>query len=97
MEFKAIIQTILAITLPIIKKLIASKVVPFLKRRAYEKVDGKVDDLIKDLAQNAGKIKDETDELKKLAYIEGTKLGVDTLRAIAIKLNQASDEIEKVL
>lgn len=97
MEFKAIIQTILTITLPIIKNLIASKVVPFMKRKAYEKVDGKVDDLIKDLAQNAGKIKDETDELKKLAYIEGTKLGVDTLRAIATKLNQASDEIEKVL
>ena len=92
-----IIGVILTITLPLIQKLIESKVVPYLKRKAYEKVDDKVNNLIKDLAQNAGKIADETNEIKKLAYCQGTKLGVDTLRAIAEKLNRAADEIEKVL
>lgn len=97
MDFKEILAVILQITLPFIKELIESKVVPFLKRKAYERVDNKVNDLIKDLAQNASKIKDETDEAKKFAYIEGTKLGVETLRAIANKLDSAADEIEKAL
>lgn len=92
-----IIKTILEITLPYIKGLIQSKVVPMLKRKAYEKVDTKIDTLIKDLAQNASKIKQEENEIKKEAFIEGTKLGVETLRAIAEKLNKSADEIEKVL
>ena len=97
MDLKEIIGALLAITLPFIKQLIESKVVPFLKRKAYERVDGKVDSLIQDLAQNASKIKTEENEAKKYAYIEGTKLGVETIRAIAEKLNKAADEIEKVL
>lgn len=97
MDFKEILAVILQITLPFIKELIESKVVPFLKRKAYERVDNKVNDLIKDLAQNASKIKDEKDETKKFAYIEGTKLGIETLRAIANKLDSAADEIEKAL
>lgn len=97
MDFKEILAVILQITLPFIKELIESKVVPFLKRKAYERVDNKVNDLIKDLAQNASKIKDETDEAKKFAYIEGTELGIETLRAIANKLDSAADEIEKAL
>ena len=88
------IKAILALTLPFIKQLIESKVVPTLKRKAYEAIDKKVDKLITDLAQNAGKIKDEENSKKRLAYIEGTKLGVETLRAISNKLGQAADEIE---
>lgn len=97
MDYKAVISVILQITLPFIKNLIESKFVPFLKRKAYERVDGKVNNLIKDLAQNASKIEEEENEVKKLAYIEGTKLGIETVRAIADKLNKAADEIEKAL
>lgn len=97
MDFKIVLTQILELTLPFIKKLIESKFVPFLKRKAYERVDGKVDNLIKDLAQNAGKISAQENETKKFAYLEGTKLGIETLRAIADKLNKAADEIEKVL
>lgn len=96
-NFAEILAEILVITLPFIKKLIQSKVVPFLKRTAYEKLDNRVDALIQDLAQNASKIADETNEAKKFAYQEGTKLGIDTIRAIAEKLNKAADEIEKAL
>lgn len=92
-----IIQIILTITIPFIKNLIESKVVPILKRKAYETVNNKADKLICDLAQNASKIADEKNEVKKLAYIEGTKLGVDTIKAIAEKLNKAALEIEKAL
>lgn len=92
-----IIKTLLNLTVPFIQELIKSKVVPFLKRKAYEKVDAKVDSLIEDLAQNASKISTEENEVKKLAYVEGTKLGIDTLRAIAEKLTKAADEIEKAL
>ena len=96
-ELFEVLKTILNITIPFIQELIKSKVVPFLKRKAYEKVDAKIDNLISDLAQNASKISFEEDEIKKMAYIEGTKLGVETLRAIAEKLNKAANEIEKVV
>ena len=96
-EFIEILKAIFAITVPCIMELIKSKIVPAIKRRAYERVDEKVDNLIEDLAQNASKIKDEENEIKKEAYIEGTKLGLETIRKIAEKLNKAADEIEKVL
>lgn len=97
MDLKEAIKIILAMTIPFIKDLVLSKVVPALKRKAYAKVDAKVNDLIEDLAQNASKIAKEENEVKRLAYIEGTKLGIETIRAIADKLNKAADEIEKVL
>ena len=91
------LKFILTLAIPAIKNLVESQVVPRLKRLAYEKLDDKVDNIIKDLAQNASKIDEQDNEAKKLAYLEGTKLGIDTLRAIAEKLNKAADEIEKVL
>ncbi len=91
------IKFILTITVPFIKELIQSKVVPTLKRKGYEKLSNKADDIIEDLAQNASKIAKEENELKKEAYLEGTKLGIDTLRAVAEKLNKAADEIEKAV
>lgn len=91
------IRFILSLTLPYLKNLVQSKIIPTLKRKAYEKLDDKANKLIEDLAQNASKIANEKDETKKLAYIEGTKLGIETLRALSEKLNKAADEIEKVL
>lgn len=95
--FETMIKTILSMAIPCILKLIQSKAVPAIKRKAYEKLDDKASDIIQDLAQNAAKISDETNEVKKTAYIEGTKLGIDTMRIVAQKLNTAADEIEKVL
>ena len=97
MNLAEAIKIILALTIPYIKELVLSKVVPAIKRKAYAKVDAKINALIRDLAQNASKIKDETNENKKLAYIEGTKLGIETVRAISEKLNKAADEIEKAI
>lgn len=91
------VKAILELVIPYIKKLIKSKVVPTLKRKAYEKLNNKADALIEDLAQNAAKIADEPEIAKQKAYIEGTKLGLETLRAIAEKLNKAADEIEKAI
>ena len=96
-NFVEILKALFAVTVPFIMELIKSKVVPAVKRRAYERVDEKVDNLIEDLAQNASKIKEEENPVKKEAYIEGTKLGLETIRAIAAKLNKAAVEIEKVL
>lgn len=97
MNILDIIKTILELTFPYIQELIKSKVVPALKRKAYQKLDEKADKLIEDLAQNAAKIKYAETPTKYVAYIEGTKLGIDTLRAFAEKFNKAADEIEKVL
>lgn len=92
-----VLTKILIIALPFIEKLIESTVVPFIKRTAYQKLDNRVDNLILDLAQNASKIANEENADKKWAYQQGTKLGIDTIRAIAEKLNKAADEIEKAL
>ena len=91
------IRFILSLTLPYLKNLVQSKIIPTLTRKAYEKLDDKANKLIEDLAQNASKITNEKDETKRLAYIEGTKLGIETLRALSEKLNKAANEIEKVL
>ena len=91
------IRFILSLTLPYLKNLVQSKIIPTLKRKAYEKLDDKANKLIEDLVQNTSKIANEKDETKRLAYIEGTKLGIETLRALSEKLNKAADEIEKVL
>ena len=91
------IKLILTITIPFIRDLIASKVVPMIKRKAYQKLSKKADRIIEDLAQNATKIAEEDNDLKKEAYIEGTKLGIQTLRAVADKLNKAANEIEKAI
>ena len=88
------IKKILKLTLPAIKALIISKVVPVAKRKAYEALDKKADKLIKDLAQNASKIKNADNEHKS-AYFEGTMLGVKTLRLLGEKFQKAADEIEK--
>lgn len=91
------LKAVLEIVIPYIKQLIKSKVVPTLKRKAYEKLNNKADALIEDLAQNAAKIANEPDKDKQAAYIEGTKLGLETIRAIAKKLNQAADTIEGIV
>lgn len=97
MDLLNALKFIFALTAPYIKDLIESKVVPVLKRKAYEKLDEKADKLIEDLAQNANKIASTNDPIKKAAFVEGTKLGIETLRAMASKFNQAAGEIEKAL
>ena len=73
------IKIVLALTIPYLKELILSKVVPAVKRRAYAAADSKINTLINDLAQNAAKISKEDNPVKKEAYIEGTRLGIDTI------------------
>lgn len=97
MNIPETLKSILSLTLPYITQLIKSAIVPKLKRQMYEFVNKESDKLIKDLAQNASKIATVDNETKKAAYVEGTKLGLDTIRALADKLNKAADEIEKVL
>ena len=96
-ELMNLLKFIFAITVPFIKELIQSKVVPTLKRKMYERLDARAEKVINDLAQNAAKIKNEENEVKREAYIEGTKLGLEMLRALADKLNKAADEIDKVI
>ena len=88
---------ILGLTIPFLAELFKSYAVPAIKRRAYQILDRRADSLIEDLAQNAGKIKDEQDDAKRLAYIEGTKLGLDTIKALGEKLIKAAEKINEAL
>lgn len=91
------IRNLLVFAIPFIQKLIASTVVPKIKRKAYEHLDDYVNDRIEDLVTLVNKIKSTDNEIKKQAHLEGLRLGVDTLRAIGKKLISACDEFEKVL
>lgn len=50
MNFKALLSELLAFALPYLKKLIESKIVPALKRKAYERLDDFASDRIEDLS-----------------------------------------------
>ena len=86
---------IFGIVEPFIAKLIESKVVPLLKRKAYERLHGFAEDVATDLVNLKTKSTNETNPVKKLAYDEGLKLGSETLRAVGNMLIQASDELDK--
>ena len=88
---------ILGLTMPFLAELFKSYAVPAIKRRAYQVLDRRADSLIEDLAQNASKIKNEEDDTKRLAYIEGTKLGLDTIKALGEKLIKAAEVINEAL
>lgn len=89
-----ILANLLIIAIPFIKKLIESKVVPIIKRKAYERLDDFSNDRIEDLTELLAKIKNSDDDVKKEAHLEGFKLGVDTLGAIGEKLVKASSTLK---
>ena len=92
-----VLKNLLLLATPFIKDLIESKVVPKLKRKAYERLDDFTNDRIEDLGLLVDKINATDDEVKKQAHLEGLRLGVATLKAIAKKLAVACAEFEKVL
>jgi len=92
-----VLKNVLVFCVPFIKQLIESKVVPILKRKAYERLDDFTNDRIEDLGELVDKIKTEDNEIKRKAHLEGFKLGVETLRAVATKLCTACDELEKAV
>lgn len=92
-----VLKNLLLFAIPFIKELIESKVVPTLKRKAYERLDDFTNDRIEDLAVLVDKINATNDPIKKKAHIEGLKLGVATLKAIAEKITLACVEFDKIL
>lgn len=91
------LENLLIVAVPCLKNLIESKVVPAVKRRAYERFDNFTNDRIEDLIALAEKIKTTDNAVKKQAHLEGFKLGLTTLRTIGKKLVQACDELEKAV
>jgi hypothetical protein len=80
--------------LPMIKALVESKVVPALKRWSYENFDNKATSMVEKLISLKEKIDKEENSIKKMAHIEGYKLGVATLRAIGLKLVKSADALD---
>ena len=91
------IISLLTVVIPVIQKLIESKVVPALKRKAYQRLDDFTNDRIEDLGNLVDKIKACEDERKKQAHLEGLKLGAEAIKAIGEKLTKAAVEFERVL
>ncbi len=97
MKFKEAIVKILELALPYLKDLIESKVVPVLKRKAYERLNDFASDSIEDLTELYEKILNTEDEMKKKAHLEGFKLGVEAIGAIGSKLVEASEVLKSQL
>lgn len=91
MNIKEIIQPLLQIALPLIQQFIKSTVIPKIIRKSYERFDTYANDIIESLSDLVEKIKAEENEEKKLAHINGFKLGIKTIRAISNKMLQASE------
>ncbi|MCD8377229.1 MAG: hypothetical protein LUB59_00410 [Candidatus Gastranaerophilales bacterium] len=94
---KTVLTNILTMAIPYIKQLITSKVVPALKRKAYERLDDFTSDRIEDLYELLEKINTEQNETKKTAHLEGFKLGLATLKAIAGKITEACAVLENAI
>ena len=88
---------LLTLVLPIIKKLIESKVVPMIKRKAYQRLDDFTNDRIEDLSCLVEKINNCDDEIKRKAHLEGLRLGIEAIRAIGDKLLLAASEFERMI
>ena len=91
------ILELLTLVLPFIEKLIESTVVPTIKRKAYQRLDEFTNDRIEDLANLVEKINKEENPIKKQAHLEGLKLGIATLEAVAEKLQKSAEEFKKVI
>lgn len=95
MNFKKLLSELLAFALPYLKKLIESKIVPALKRKAYQRLDDFANDRIEDLSELLEKIKKTDNEEKKKRHLEGFRLGVEALIAIGEKLQKAGELLAK--
>lgn len=95
MDFKKLIQPLLAMVLPLIKEFIESKVVPALIRKTYQKFDDYSNKMIEKLTDLVEKIKNTEDEKKRKRHLDGFELGLKTLRVIADKLTQACNILDK--
>lgn len=93
--YKEIILSLLKKVLPFIENLIQSKIVPVLKRKAYESLDEFANERIEDLMELLEKIKSEDDFSKKQRRLEGFILGIETLEAIGKKLVESSEVLKK--
>ena len=89
-----ILKAILTMALPHIKELVESKVVPVLKRKAYERLDDCASDRIEDLTGLYEKILKTENSAKKEAHLEGFKLGVEAICAIGKKLVDAGEVLK---
>lgn len=94
-KLKERIAQIVIKAFPILKVLLEEQVIPRLKRRAYELFDNFADDRIEDLTELVDKIKNTNDSEKRKRHLKGFSLGIQTIRAIAEKLLEACDVLEK--
>lgn len=95
MKFKTVILELFTAVVPLLKEFIKSSVIPKMVRKTYERFDEYANDMIENLSELVEKIKDTQDEEKKKNHLEGLSLGLKAFRAIAKKLNEACDIIEK--
>ena len=94
MNFVQIIQMLLPVILPFIEKLIESTAVPFLQRKTYERYNEFTSERLHSLAILKQKLEVAPDGIKKEAYMEGLKLGTDTLRAVAETIIKGCDVLD---
>ena len=92
--WNSVLVELLPVAVSAIKDLIKSSVVPKLKRKMYERLDYFCTDIIEELAALKEKAENTENDIKKIAHLEGLKLGSATIRAIGEKLIKAADVLD---
>lgn len=96
-KIKEIIAALLTITMPYIKELIESKVVPAIRRKGFEAFDKKGNQLIQKTLERLEEAKNLNDTNKRNLILGGIKLEIATLRAMGAKLIDVANALEKGL
>ena len=99
-EFKVLKERflpVLALSKPIVQKIVDEKVIPAIKTLIYTILQKKKDREVIKLLDLLAKYKNEENEAKKATHLTGLKLGISALKSIGESMIEAADKIEKEL
>ena len=95
MRLKLKIQNVIMFAYPLLEKVLSEKILPKLKKRAYEHVDSFIDDRLEDLSNLLDKAFSTDDPDKKEKHLKGAQIGSNAMRLMANKILEACDVIDK--
>ena len=97
MKFTEKLREMLLEVMPILKVLLAEKIIPNAIKKGYEVFDNFAEEKIEALAEQVDKYESAVDPTKRDNYRKGIELGANTLKMVAEKLNLAADAFLKAV
>lgn len=97
MTFIEKLKEILGKIFPVLKELLAQKIIPNAIKKGYEVFDTFADEKIEALAAQVDKYESALEPEQREKYRTGIELGAKTLKMVAEKLNVAADAFLEVI